>query len=107
MSAEEDKDDEVEKFREFLDQVSAEDFETKPDETGTPGDERSVRQTMNRQLNVESWPRVARHADSAKARVVVDLGFRAAVPSAQTARNATGVVTPVGVARHEGEDPAR
>ena len=37
MSGEEDKDDEVEKFREFLDHVSAEDFETKPDETGTSG----------------------------------------------------------------------
>ena len=29
--------DEVERFREFLDHVSAEDFETKPDETGTAG----------------------------------------------------------------------
>ena len=37
MSGEEDKDDEVERFREFLDHVSAEDFETKPDETGTTG----------------------------------------------------------------------
>ena len=37
MSGEEDKDDEVEKFREFLDHVSAEDFETKPDETGATG----------------------------------------------------------------------
>ena len=32
-----DDDEEVEKFREFLDHVSAEDFETKPDETGTSG----------------------------------------------------------------------
>ena len=38
MTAEEDKDDEVEKFREFLDHVSAEDFETKPGETGHPTD---------------------------------------------------------------------
>ena len=37
MSGEEDKDDEVERFREFLDHVSAEDFQTKPDETGTSG----------------------------------------------------------------------
>ncbi|MGA8979605.1 MAG: bifunctional nuclease family protein [Pedococcus sp.] len=36
MTGEEDKDDEVERFREFLDHVSAEDFETKPGETG-PG----------------------------------------------------------------------
>jgi hypothetical protein len=35
MSAEEDKEDEVERFKEFLDHVSAEDFETKPGETGT------------------------------------------------------------------------
>ena len=34
MTGEEDKDDEVERFREFLDHVSAEDFETKPGETG-------------------------------------------------------------------------
>src|SRR3954451_8338286 len=38
MSAEdEDKDDEVERFREFLDHVSAEDFETEPGEPGTSG----------------------------------------------------------------------
>ena len=35
MSGEEDKEDEVERFKEFLDHVSAEDFETKPGETGT------------------------------------------------------------------------
>jgi hypothetical protein len=35
MSAEEDKDDEVERFKEFLDHVSAEDFETKPGESGS------------------------------------------------------------------------
>jgi bifunctional DNase/RNase len=34
MSAEEDKDDEVERFREFLDNVSAEDFETGQGEPG-------------------------------------------------------------------------
>ena len=34
MTGDEDEDDEVEKFREFLDHVSAEDFETKPGETG-------------------------------------------------------------------------
>ena len=34
MSSEEDPDDEVEKFKEFLDHVSAEDFENKPGETG-------------------------------------------------------------------------
>ena len=32
MSADEDADDEVEKFKEFLDHVSAEDFENKPEE---------------------------------------------------------------------------
>ena len=37
MSGEEDKDDEVERFREFLDHVSAEDFETEPGEPGTSG----------------------------------------------------------------------
>jgi len=35
MSTEDDPDDEVEKFKEFLDHVSAEDFESKPGETGT------------------------------------------------------------------------
>ena len=34
MSGESDKDDEVERFREFLDHVSAEDFETKPGDIG-------------------------------------------------------------------------
>ena len=35
MSGEEDKEDEVERFKEFLDHVSAGDFETKPGESGT------------------------------------------------------------------------
>jgi len=35
MSADEDKEDEVERFKEFLDHVSAEDFETRPGESGT------------------------------------------------------------------------
>jgi hypothetical protein len=35
MSTDEDTDDEVERFKEFLDHVSAEDFENKPGDTGS------------------------------------------------------------------------
>ena len=34
MSSDEDAEDEVERFKEFLDHVSAEDFESDPGETG-------------------------------------------------------------------------